>query len=285
MAILKAILTADEFGEIDEGLQGLYKSVADGRHVLDADGLDAHPSIQPLVTTLGRYKEIAPDARRLKARLDEADRVKSVFGDLDPDDVTAKLERLAELESADGGEDLAVHLARQKKALEEQQQKALAAKDTLVTEKEADIAKRDRFIERLVIDHELDAALGKVKVIEDYRPAVRALMRDRRPKVVVDGEDGDEQEYKGVFSTDIGEVGIADYIESWARSDEAKPFLPASGNEGSGARGGGSGGDRGRANPWKKETFNLTEQGKIAKENPALAKQLAAAAGKSLQVA
>ena len=27
-------------------------------------------------------------------------------------------------------------------------------------------------------------------------------------------------------------------------------------------------------NPWKKETFNLTDQGKIFKENPDLAKQL-----------
>lgn len=32
-------------------------------------------------------------------------------------------------------------------------------------------------------------------------------------------------------------------------------------------------------NPWKKETFNLTEQGRIYKENPAQAKELMAAAG------
>ncbi|MDO4267448.1 MAG: phage scaffolding protein [Eubacteriales bacterium] len=33
------------------------------------------------------------------------------------------------------------------------------------------------------------------------------------------------------------------------------------------------------ANPWKKETFNLTEQGRIYKENPTMAKQMASAAG------
>lgn len=32
-------------------------------------------------------------------------------------------------------------------------------------------------------------------------------------------------------------------------------------------------------NPWAKDTFNLTEQGKIFKENPAMAKSLMAAAG------
>ncbi|MFC5468419.1 DUF4355 domain-containing protein [Cohnella suwonensis] len=44
-----------------------------------------------------------------------------------------------------------------------------------------------------------------------------------------------------------------------------------------GGGGGGKGG--GQINPWKKETFNLTEQGRIIRENPELAKQLKAAAG------
>lgn len=41
--------------------------------------------------------------------------------------------------------------------------------------------------------------------------------------------------------------------------------------------GGGQGGSGGQKNPWKKDTYNLTEQGKILKENPDLAKQLIAA--------
>lgn len=49
----------------------------------------------------------------------------------------------------------------------------------------------------------------------------------------------------------------------------------------SGAPGGGAGskGGSGQVNPWKKETFNLTEQGRITRDNPELAKQLKAAAG------
>ena len=35
-------------------------------------------------------------------------------------------------------------------------------------------------------------------------------------------------------------------------------------------------------NPWKKETFNLTEQGQIYKRDPALAERLAKEAGKKL---
>lgn len=41
-------------------------------------------------------------------------------------------------------------------------------------------------------------------------------------------------------------------------------------------------GTGGTANPFAKETFNLTEQGRLLKENPAQAKELAAAAGVTL---
>lgn len=40
----------------------------------------------------------------------------------------------------------------------------------------------------------------------------------------------------------------------------------------------GGGGGSGQINPWKKETFNLTEQGRLLRENPELAKQLMAQA-------
>ena len=40
----------------------------------------------------------------------------------------------------------------------------------------------------------------------------------------------------------------------------------------------GGGGGSGQINPWKKETFNLTEQGRLLRENPELARQLMAQA-------
>lgn len=45
---------------------------------------------------------------------------------------------------------------------------------------------------------------------------------------------------------------------------------------------GGTGGS-GTVNPWKKETYNLTEQGKILRSDPVQAKQLASAAGVTLK--
>jgi hypothetical protein len=40
----------------------------------------------------------------------------------------------------------------------------------------------------------------------------------------------------------------------------------------------GGGGGSGQINPWKKETFNLTEQGRLLRDNPELARQLMAQA-------
>lgn len=40
----------------------------------------------------------------------------------------------------------------------------------------------------------------------------------------------------------------------------------------------GGGGGPGQINPWKKETFNLTEQGRLLRDNPELARQLMAQA-------
>jgi hypothetical protein len=54
-------------------------------------------------------------------------------------------------------------------------------------------------------------------------------------------------------------------------------------NAGGGAAGNGSGGVgilNGQKNPFKKETWNLTEQSRITRQNPALAAQLARAAGR-----
>lgn len=55
-------------------------------------------------------------------------------------------------------------------------------------------------------------------------------------------------------------------------------------NSGGGASGNGSGGAglnaNGKKNPFAKETWNLTEQGRITRENPTLAKSLRAAAGR-----
>ena len=65
--------------------------------------------------------------------------------------------------------------------------------------------------------------------------------------------------------------------EQLAKLKEAKPYLFKGAEPGGtgGSKGGGpKGGKEPTKNPWAKETFNLTEQGRILREDPELARSL-----------
>lgn len=83
---------------------------------------------------------------------------------------------------------------------------------------------------------------------------------------------------KFTFDKENNPIGVDDVVKTYKEDEsmahlfkqESKkpPYTPA---------GGGSGG--GTTNPFAKETYNLTEQGKLLKENPEQARSMAAAAG------
>ena len=260
-----------------EGAADFYTQAEDGKYYLEVDGVDALPAVQGLATTLKKYKEAAPSAHGLKAKLERLEELES-FGalELSADEVRERIQELDELKASGGGEvderieELRQTYERQKDALRKQLSKQVEEKDT-------ENQTLQSFVERLTIDNALERALDKVEVIPSTREAVKALMKQRGPKVVKDGD-----EYRGIFETDLGDLDVADYVETWAKRDEAAPFMPASGNRGSGAKDQGGGGGTSRANPWSDDSRNVTEQMRIANENPRLAEQLAAEAGKSL---
>lgn len=82
---------------------------------------------------------------------------------------------------------------------------------------------------------------------------------------------------KFTFDKEGNPVGIEDAVKPYkedaamAHLFKAEPQKPPYNPKGGGAGG--------TTNPFAKETFNLTEQGKLLRENPAQAKELAAAAG------
>lgn len=85
---------------------------------------------------------------------------------------------------------------------------------------------------------------------------------------------------KLIVSDDGTVTGLDEQITPLKQS---KPFLFKDGKPKGGVGyepAGGSGGNT--VNPFKKETFNMTEQGRLFKENPALAKSLAQEAGVSI---
>ncbi len=80
---------------------------------------------------------------------------------------------------------------------------------------------------------------------------------------------------KLVLSEDGKVAGLEEQLKSIR---EAKGFLfkPTASVQGYDPAGGGGGGT---VNPFAKDTFNLTEQGRLLRENPAQARDMAAAAG------
>jgi hypothetical protein len=127
-------------------------------------------------------------------------------------------------------------------------------------------------------DIELNEQLAQAGVTDPiFAKAAKAMLRQNLH--VIEDDDGS----LSVLAKDP-ELGIdrpaSEFIKNWAESDEGKSFVGARDNAGGGAGGNGGGGSDKVTNPWKTETFNLTEQGRINRDDPELAKRLKAAAGK-----
>lgn len=163
---------------------------------------------------------------------------------------------------------------------------------------EGDITDRDKQLEALKKSAGDNEELKKqIQTLQDenkaakekYESDVKELRLNTAIKLAVAGEAHDPDLITGLLDktklllTDDGKVsGLDDQVKALR---ESKAFLFVEKDDGTGNRfrgakppEGGGGGGGGQKNPWSKDTFNLTEQGRILRENPELAKQLQAAA-------
>lgn len=127
---------------------------------------------------------------------------------------------------------------------------------------------------KLLIENGLSAALTEAGVTDpNYAKAAAALIEKASKLEVV--ADGDKR------SVQVGGKALADHVKEWGLSPEGKAFVSAPNNSGGGAAG--SDGKGGAVNPWAKDSFDLTAQGKLYKENPTQAKAQAAQHGVVLE--
>jgi len=86
---IKAILSEDEFGELDTGVQALYRQLDDGNYVADIEDLDSHPSITALRNGHKRSKQERDEARRKAQAFEKRGlgKLLQVSEDLDLNDV------------------------------------------------------------------------------------------------------------------------------------------------------------------------------------------------------
>lgn len=228
----------------------------DGAWVLDCDG----------VADKARLDEFRQNNINLTRQLDEQ---KRRFEGIDPDAVREAMEAKRKL---DEGELL------KKGDLESVLQSRLSPFEKRAKEAEAAAAAANSRLVELQINQGAVAAASKrglvPSAIADLTARARNAFRLVNGAPVAVEADGQTPR--------VGKDGVTPMtFDEWADSLTAEAPHLFNKNSGSGAAGSGSGGvGNGVKNPWRKESWNLTEQMKLLRNDPKAAEQLKAAAGK-----
>lgn len=269
---LKAIL--DNLDGLSDEIAGLYVEFDAGDGVmkfkLNVEGLDHHPEIKALRTALNRQKD---ETRTAKTAATAAER--RLEGLPDDFDAVKYEEMLATIDAKPGA----------KSEEEIRTEAAAAAKKAAETKAQKDRepieADRDRYRTRLEVlerDRVLNEALDAAKIEDPYkRRAARALLKDDIHVVEQDGE------FVAIAKhSDIGDIPVAEHVNTWVQTDEGKTYVSPRGSEGGGSEGdaGHRDADPNNSNPWKPgKGFNVTRQALIMRTKPAEAERLKKEAG------
>lgn len=249
---LKAVL--ESIDDLDETLKAEYTE-REGKFYLDIVDVDNHPKVVALKNAHERQKK---DNGELKTKVTD---LETKFKDVPDDFSIDEWSRLQALDGIDPNDPNAKEKRKQKadeqltqlRTTYEQQISALKSKyDKDIADKDAVIDNERSLRARDKSEVELSKALDKANIDPKFRNAVRALHAGSVKHAVE--EDGTVRVF---FESDLGEVEPATYIESWAQTDEGKPFVSiATGPAGKQA------GD-GRSitnNPFSPEHWNKTQQ-------------------------
>lgn len=157
----------------------------------------------------------------------------------------------------------------------------LAARDEIITNLTGERDAAAQALSSYRVNSAIDHACDEVAVKPQYREAVRRMVNDRIQ--IAEDEDGkvsfsvyEEDGKTPAFGPRGKEMTIPELVDS-LREKMGDMFQPSTGG---GSTGGGKGGSS-VANPWMPgASHNMTEQGRITRENPELAKRLKAEAAK-----
>lgn len=264
---LKTIV--ERLDDVPAALHAEYKE-QDGKFILDIEGIDAHPAVVNLKTAFERVKA---DKKKLTTDLEAASaKLADVPEDFAADEWLRLKAEAAETSDPDKGKNKDEHLQSQKRVYEQRIANLERKHADEIRQRDAEISERDQVISTVLVEDGLTKALVEAGVAKEYLKAARAMLK---PSVkVVKDESGIR---RAVVETDLGDDDVGKYVQSWTQSDEGKVFVakPTGGD----AKGGN--GRSGEANPWAKDTRNMTEQGRILKADKAKAERMMRAAGLS----
>lgn len=270
--VMKALV--EKLDDVPEALREHYKEIKEKdtgvtRFLLDVDTIDPLPGVKML---RGENASWRTKLREAEAKYDGLGALK----DMDPKDVIAKLDRIAELEAANGGkldegqiEKIVEGRIKSKLSPIERERDTLKNENATLKQQLDDFTAKDR--QRLISDA-VRAAATELKMeagaIEDaIMYAERVMEVDEEGKVVVKDK-----------------VGFTPGIDTKTWLTDMQPKKPHwwGPSFGGGARGSFGGGQGGGKNPWTAENWNVTEQTQIYKQDAKRAEQLAINAGTTI---
>jgi hypothetical protein len=252
---LKAVY--DSLDDVPELYKDLFTE-RDGKAVLNVQGVKTQHDFDKINEGILKEREAH---KKTKERF-------RAFADLDPDDVQEKLSKFDELQEIAASK---MDPERISELANERVNKVKGTYEKQLAEAQAmlsDFQQRER--RRTIHDAARQALVAEKVLPSAHEDAL--LLAERVFEVSDDGK---------VLTRDG--VGIMPGLEPQAWLKELADKRPHWWGENSMLNANGSGRDGGGsfgANPWKKDSFSLTEQMRIAKENPALAEQMKKLAAK-----
>ena len=260
-------LIYDSMDAVPEAFRALYVE-KDGKAVLThVNGMKSSADVAKVTTAKDR--EVAAHA--------ETKRKLALWGDRDPTETLAKLDRVAELEQAAGGKlddkaiDGIVEGRLQQKVGPLQRQL-----ETVTAERDAAVGERDKLNTRILQGELRDHIRGEAKNAKLVDSAV--LDAELLASTVM------EKNSEGQWVVKDGVPGFTPGTsarEFFADLKKTRPhWWPAA--QGAGAQGGKAGAGNGADNPFSHAGWNLTKQGEMVRGDRAAAEAAAKAAGTSI---
>lgn len=221
----KAIIDQETFDTLPEALQSEYTQQESGGFLLNVDPVDgfALENVTGLKRTLAKTRT---DLTTAKKRAE-------AFGDLDPQEATDALARIAEIsEGGESGDD-AKFKAREDQLVKRHQQE-LSSRDSTLTQYKSQL-------EKLTIDNEITKSLAE-KGIKDNRVLPTFIKQFVKMEQNTDGTMRavvlDEQGHEAIGDSKGNPMTISQYVDGLASDPQFAPFFPGTGSSGTGATGG-----------------------------------------------
>ncbi len=262
----------EKLDDVDEAFRGEYKEhKADGKtvYVLDLEGpIDPHPAAKALKDENGRRRI---ENTQLTAKVKKFE----VFGERDPAEILADLDRIEEYKLAAEGK---LDDTKINGLVETRIKSKLAPLERELTTLRSTVQEKDKVIEGFTAKERSRMISGSVSKAAREMKVLDTAVED----VELYGERLFEVQEDGSVVTKDG-VGVTPGLtaKQWLEDMQGKRPHWFGTTAGGGAGGGKGGGGTG-PNPFSAEGWNVTEQGNLLRSDRAKAERLAKAAGTTI---